>query len=83
MGTAWWRWFGEMERLQTMYHMLILPLSSYDAIAAAALVRAAERKKSPAILQIFPVTMRESAFWFAGNHDRPFSLSQTGEASRS
>lgn len=30
---------------------------SYDALAAVALVRAAERSRSPAILMIFPVTM--------------------------
>lgn len=33
--------------------------NSYDALAAIALVRAAEKAKSPAILQLFPVTMRE------------------------
>lgn len=38
--------------------LLTLPSCSYDAIAATALVRAAERARSPAILQIFPVTLR-------------------------
>lgn len=33
---------------------------SYDALAAIALVRAAEKAKSPAILQLFPITMRKS-----------------------
>lgn len=32
-------------------------LCSYDAQSAIALVRAAERSKSPAILQLFPVTL--------------------------
>jgi hypothetical protein len=30
---------------------------SYDASSAIALVRAAERAKSPAILQLFPITL--------------------------
>ncbi|KAK1922895.1 ketose-bisphosphate aldolase [Papiliotrema laurentii] len=35
----------------------ILSLSCYDASSAIALVRAAERAKSPAILQLFPITL--------------------------
>jgi hypothetical protein len=37
------------------------PRCSYDATAAIGLVRAAEKSKSPAILQLFPVTMRTSS----------------------
>lgn len=58
----------------TLPHIFAL---SYDAIAAVGLVRAAERAKSPAILQIFPVTMREQtqSFHFTGraySPDRPY-----------
>ncbi|KZV61640.1 aldolase [Peniophora sp. CONT] len=35
----------------------VLSMSCYDAQSAIALVRAAERNKSPAILQLFPVTL--------------------------
>jgi hypothetical protein len=59
-----WSGSDDMVGRQTRRHIhlgaLIQSLAlSYDAIAAVALVRAAERAKSPAILQIFPVTMRE------------------------
>jgi fructose-bisphosphate aldolase class II len=33
-------------------------ISSYDMTAAIGLVRAAERQKSPAILQLFPITVK-------------------------
>lgn len=32
--------------------------ASYDMTAAIGLVRAAERQKSPAILQLFPITVK-------------------------
>ncbi|GHJ88970.1 hypothetical protein NliqN6_5372 [Naganishia liquefaciens] len=35
----------------------VAAMTCYDAVAAVALVRAAERAKSPAIMQLFPVTM--------------------------
>lgn len=37
----------------------IVAMTCYDALAAVALVRAAERAKSPAIMQLFPITMRK------------------------
>lgn len=43
-------------------------LLSYDALAAIGLVRAAEKAKSPAIMQLFPVTMRKSSRSNLSNH---------------
>jgi len=41
----------------TFEHKLIYISLSYDAQMAVGLVRAAERSRSPAILQLFPVTL--------------------------